>query len=224
MASTPVLDARQLSKTVPAPEGTLTLLDDIHLTLNPGDSLAITGPSGSGKSTLLGLLAGLDVPSGGEVRLRGEPFSALDEDGRAALRGRYCSFVFQAFHLVADLNALENVQLPLEIAGADRARERARHWLERVGLGHRERHFPAQLSGGEQQRVALARAFAVEPDLLFADEPTGSLDRANGDQVANLLFDLNRDHGTALVLVTHDPALAAHCAHHHELVEGRLNA
>lgn len=224
MASTPVLDARQLSKTVPAPEGTLTLLDDIHLTLNPGDSLAITGPSGSGKSTLLGLLAGLDVPSTGEVRLRGEPFSALDEDGRAALRGRYCSFVFQAFHLVADLNALENVQLPLEIAGAARARERARHWLKRVGLGHRERHFPAQLSGGEQQRVALARAFAVEPDLLFADEPTGSLDRANGDQVAQLLFDLNRDHGTALVLVTHDPALAAHCAHHHELVEGRLNA
>ncbi|WP_458363628.1 ABC transporter ATP-binding protein [Alloalcanivorax marinus] len=186
--------------------------------------MAITGPSGSGKSTLLGLLAGLDVPSAGEVRLRGEPFSALDEGGRAALRGRYCSFVFQAFHLVADLNALENVQLPLEIAGAARARERARHWLERVGLGHRERHFPAQLSGGEQQRVALARAFAVEPDLLFADEPTGSLDRANGDQVAQLLFDLNRDHGTALVLVTHDPALAAHCAHHHELVEGRLNA
>ncbi|GAA5118537.1 ABC transporter ATP-binding protein [Alloalcanivorax gelatiniphagus] len=224
MVSTPVLDARQLSKTVPAPEGTLTLLDDINLTLNPGDSLAITGPSGSGKSTLLGLLAGLDVPSGGEVRLRGEPFSALDEDGRAALRGRYCSFVFQAFHLVADLNALENVMLPLEIAGADGARERARHWLERVGLGHRERHFPAQLSGGEQQRVALARAFAVEPDLLFADEPTGSLDRANGDQVARLLFDLNRDHGTALVLVTHDPALAAHCAHHQELVEGRLSA
>ncbi len=224
MASTPVLDARQLSKTVPAPEGTLTLLDDIHLTLNPGDSMAITGPSGSGKSTLLGLLAGLDQPSGGEVLLRGEPFSDLDEDGRAALRGRYCGFVFQAFHLVGDLNAVENVMLPLEITGADRARERARHWLERVGLGHRERHFPGQLSGGEQQRVALARAFALEPDLLFADEPTGSLDRANGDQVASLLFDLNRDHGTALVLVTHDPALAAHCAHHHELVEGRLSA
>ena len=223
MASTPVLDARQLSKTVPAPEGTLTLLDDIDLTLNPGDSMAITGPSGSGKSTLLGLLAGLDVPSDGEVRLRGEPFSRLDEDGRAALRGRYCGFVFQAFHLVSDLNAVENVMLPLEITGADRARARARHWLERVGLAHRERHFPGQLSGGEQQRVALARAFALEPDLLFADEPTGSLDRANGEQVASLLFDLNRDHGTALVLVTHDPALAAHCAHHHELVEGRLS-
>ena len=224
MASTPVLVARQLSKTVSAPEGELTLLEHIDLTVQGGDTLAITGPSGSGKSTLLGLLAGLDVPSGGDVRLAGEPFSGLDEDARAALRGRYCSFVFQAFHLVADLTALENVMLPLEIAGADRARDKARHWLARVGLGKRERHFPSQLSGGEQQRVALARAFAMEPALLFADEPTGSLDRANGDQVAEMLFDLNRHHGTALVLVTHDPALARHCGTHHELVEGRLSA
>lgn len=222
MASTPVLVARQLSKTVSAPEGELTLLHDVALSVNAGDSLAITGPSGSGKSTLLGLLAGLDVPSGGEVLLAGAPFSNQSEDARAALRGQYCSFVFQAFHLVADLTALENVMLPLEIAGADGARERARHWLERVGLAPRARHFPAQLSGGEQQRVALARAFAMEPALLFADEPTGSLDRANGDQVARLLFDLNRDHGTALVLVTHDPALASHCRHQRELVEGRL--
>lgn len=222
MLSTPVLVARQLNKTVPAPEGELTLLHDIDLHLNSGDSLAITGPSGSGKSTLLSLLAGLDVPSGGEVCLHGAPFSALGEDARAALRGQHCGFVFQAFHLVADLTALENVMLALEITGAGQARERARHWLERVGLARRERHFPAQLSGGEQQRVALARAFAVEPAVLFADEPTGSLDRANGDHIADLLFDLNRDHGTALVLVTHDPALASHCAHQRELVEGRL--
>ncbi len=198
------------------------MLQDIALSVNAGDSLAITGPSGSGKSTLLGLLAGLDIPSSGEVRVAGEAFSSLGEDARAALRGRHCSFVFQAFHLVGDLSAVENVMLPLEIAGTGGARERARHWLERVGLGNRERHFPAQLSGGEQQRVALARAFAMQPALLFADEPTGSLDRANGDHVARLLFDLNRDHGTALVLVTHDPALAAHCAHQRELVEGRL--
>lgn len=224
MASTSVLVARQISKTVSAPEGELMLLDDIDLQLARGDSLAITGPSGSGKSTLLGLLAGLDVPSGGDVCLAGQPFSTLGEDARAALRGRYCSFVFQAFHLVADLTALENVMLPLEIAGADGIRERARHWLERVGLAAREKHFPGQLSGGEQQRVALARAFAMEPALLFADEPTGSLDRANGEHVAQLLFDLNRDHGTALVLVTHDPALAGHCRHRRQLVEGRLGA
>ena len=200
----------------------MTLLHHIDLELARGDSLAITGPSGSGKSTLLGILAGLDVPTSGEVLLNGEAFSALDEDARAERRGRHCSFVFQSFHLVADLNALENVMLPLELIGAERARERARQWLDRVGLAHREKHFPGQLSGGEQQRVALARAFAVEPDLLFADEPTGSLDCGNGEHVAELLFDLNRDRGTALVLVTHDPALAGHCAATRELIEGRL--
>lgn len=222
MASSPVLVAQRLTKTVVAPEGDLTLLHGIDLEIAAGDSLAITGPSGSGKSTLLSLLAGLDVPSGGNVTLAGQPFSDQDEDTRAALRGQYCSFVFQSFHLVADLSAVENVMLPLEIAGDRQARDKAHHWLQRVGLEHRQHHFPAQLSGGEQQRVALARAFAMAPRVLFADEPTGSLDRANGEQIAGLLFSLNRDHGTALVLVTHDPELAAHCARHRQLVEGRL--
>ena len=185
--------------------------------------MAITGPSGSGKSTLLGLLAGLDVPTEGEILLAGQPFSSLDEDQRAAKRGQLCSFVFQSFHLVADLTALENVMLPLELHGRDNARDIASHWLERVGLSERTHHFPSQLSGGEQQRVALARAFAQQPALLFADEPTGSLDHANGEHISNLLFELNREQGTALVLVTHDPALASRCQRQCRLEAGRLH-
>ena len=191
--------------------------------MHRGESLAILGPSGSGKSTLLGLLAGLDQPTSGSVELAGAPFSALDEDERAGLRGQWCAFVFQSFHLVADFTALENVMLPMELQHRRDAREQATRWLKRVGLADRLRHFPGQLSGGEQQRVALARAFAVEPVLLFADEPTGSLDHANGERVAELLFDLNREAGTALVLVTHDEALAARCGRRVRLEKGRLH-
>ena len=211
-----------MGKTVPGPEGALTLLEHVTFDVNAGESVAITGPSGSGKSTLLGLLAGLDVPGSGEILLQGQAFSALDEDHRAARRGALCGFVFQSFHLVQDLTALENVMLPLELAGRQRAGEQAREWLERVGLGARTGHFPSQLSGGEQQRVALARAFVVAPQLLFADEPTGSLDHANGERIANLLFEMNRAAGTALVLVTHDPALAARCDRQLQLDAGRL--
>ena len=221
-ATPPLLQALSLGKTVPGPDGELTLLEDIDFTLSPGQSVAITGPSGSGKSTLLGLLAGLDIPTSGEVLLDSEPFSQLDEDGRAVRRGQLCAFVFQHFHLVNDLNALENVMLPLELKGVDNPRQAARHWLERVGLEHRLKHFPSTLSGGEQQRVALARAFSVQPRLLFADEPTGSLDHANGKRVSELLFDLNRETGTALVLVTHDEQLAVLCQRHLRLEEGRL--
>lgn len=198
------------------------LLDHISLEVETGENLAITGPSGSGKSTLLGLLAGLDTPTSGMVLLDGQPFSELDEDARAARRGELCAFVFQSFHLVADLTALENVMLPLELRGDSNARDTARDWLERVGLGARMQHFPGQLSGGEQQRVALARAFATTPRLLFADEPTGSLDRANGQHISDLLFQLNREQGTALVLVTHDPALAERCQRHLQLEAGQL--
>jgi putative ABC transport system ATP-binding protein len=223
MQDSPILSARQVGKTVAGPEGSLTLLERISLTVNAGESLAITGPSGSGKSTLLGLLAGLDVPSEGEVLLEQSPFSALDEDQRAARRGALCGFVFQSFHLVQDLTAVENVMLPLELQGARNAESEARRWLEQVGLGERMGHFPGQLSGGEQQRVALARAFVVQPRLLFADEPTGSLDHANGERVADLLFNMNRAAGTALVMVTHDPALAARCDRQLRLEAGRLH-
>lgn len=222
MPETFLLEARHLGKQVAGSDGDLTLLQDITLALGAGSSLAITGPSGSGKSTLLGLLAGLDVPTSGEVWLDGRPFSALDEDARAQRRGELCAFVFQDFHLVGDLTALENVMLPLELQRTPDAAQRARAWLDRVGLGHRVRHFPATLSGGEQQRVALARAFAVAPRLLFADEPTGSLDHTNSARVQDLLFELNRETGAALVLVTHDAPLAARCGRHLYLEEGRI--
>jgi len=199
------------------------LLQDITLEVNAGDSLAITGPSGSGKSTLLSLLAGLDVPTAGDVKLNGASFSQTNEDERARLRGEQCGFVFQHFQLINDLTALENVMLPLEILNREKRREQAMHWLEQVGLGRRQHHFPAQLSGGEQQRVALARAFVVSPALLFADEPTGSLDFANGEHVADLLFSLNAEQKTALVLVTHDPQLAGRCQRSVSLTEGRLS-
>jgi len=211
-----------VGKTVPGPEGSLTLLDAININVKAGESVAITGPSGSGKSTLLSLLAGLDVPSRGEILLQQQPFSSLDEDRRAARRGALCGFVFQSFHLVQDLTALENVMLPLELQGKKNAESEAKKWLEQVGLGPRMDHFPGQLSGGEQQRVALARAFVVQPKLLFADEPTGSLDHANGERIAALLFEMNRATGTALVLVTHDPALAQRCDRQLRLEAGRL--
>ena len=209
---------------MPGPEGVLTLLDDVSLEVNDSQSLAILGPSGSGKSTLLGLLAGLDQPTTGEVRLKDQNLATLGEDDLAALRGRWCGFVFQSFHLVHDLTALENVMLPLELKGDRAARDKAANWLNRVGLDRRQSHFPSQLSGGEQQRVALARAFVVEPALLFADEPTGSLDHANGQRVGELLFELNRDEGTALVLVSHDEQLAERCDRQCRLEEGRLHA
>lgn len=218
----PLLQAVSLGKKVPGPDGELTLLEEVDFTLFPQQSVAITGPSGSGKSTLLGLLAGLDIPTTGTVLLDDKPFSQLDEDGRAIRRGQLCAFVFQHFHLVNDLNALENVMLPLELNGTTNPRQVAQQWLERVGLTARLKHFPVTLSGGEQQRVALARAFAVQPQLLFADEPTGSLDHANGRRIGELLFDLNRESGTALVLVTHDSQLAKRCQRQLQLEEGRL--
>ncbi|EXF47205.1 ABC transporter ATP-binding protein [Pseudomonas sp. BAY1663] len=206
-----ILNARHLSKVVPSAEGELSILADLSLELDKGDSLAIVGTSGSGKSTLLGLLAGLDLPSSGEVHLAGHALAQLDEDQRARVRAEHVGFVFQSFQLLDSLNALENVMLPLELEGRRDAQARASELLERVGLGARLHHYPRQLSGGEQQRVALARAFAAEPDVLFADEPTGNLDSHTGAHITELLFELNRERGTTLVLVTHDERLAQRC-------------
>ena len=203
---------------------TLHILADVSFTVNPGESVAIVGGSGSGKSTLLGLMAGLDVPTSGRVLLDGQDLFALDEDGRAALRGRAMGFVFQSFQLLPGLTALENVMLPLELAGMADAAARAGEHLERVGLARRARHRPDQLSGGEQQRVALARAFAVAPSILLADEPTGNLDAHTGAQVIDLMFELNQRQGASLVIVTHDPALAGRCGRRLRLDAGRLVA
>ncbi len=218
----PLLRANDISKTVPGPDGPLQILDGVDLAVAQGASLAIVGASGSGKSTLLGLLAGLDTPTRGEVVLAGERLGALDEEGRAALRRRLVGFVFQSFHLLPALTAEENVMLPLELAGRADARRPARDALDAVGLAHRLHHYPHQLSGGEQQRVALARAFVNAPRLLFADEPTGNLDAHTGRAVSDLLFALNRSHGTTLVLVTHDPILAARCDALLRLDAGRI--
>ena len=217
-----ILAARNLSKVVSSAEGELTILHDLDLDLNKGDSLAIVGSSGSGKSTLLGLLAGLDLPSGGAVLLAGNNLSELDEDQRARLRAEHVGFVFQSFQLLDSLNAQENVMLPLELEGHADARQRARALLERVGLGQRLTHYPRQLSGGEQQRVAIARAFAAEPDVLFADEPTGNLDSHTGERISDLLFQLNQERGTTLVLVTHDERLAHRCQRLIRLEAGHL--
>ena len=214
--------ARQLTKRVVSPEGELTILDDVSLAIDEAEAVAVVGASGSGKSTLLGLLAGLDAPSDGEVHLAGQSLAELDEDGRARLRGERVGFVFQSFQLLPSLTALENVMLPLELAGNRGARRSALEMLERVGLGGRLHHYPNQLSGGEQQRVAIARAFVVGPDILFADEPTGNLDTHTGERIAELLFDLNRERGTTLVLVTHDLHLAERCGRTLELEAGRL--
>lgn len=217
-----ILTARNLSKVVSSAEGKLTILHDLSLDLSRGDSLAIVGSSGSGKSTLLGLLAGLDLPSGGEIVLLGHALASLDEDQRARVRAAHVGFVFQSFQLLDSLNALENVMLPLELDGRSDARQRARELLERVGLGQRLTHYPRQLSGGEQQRVAIARAFAAEPEVLFADEPTGNLDTTTGERISDLLFELNRERGTTLVLVTHDERLAHRCQRLIRLESGHL--
>ena len=211
-----------LGKSVMVGEDRLDILDGVSFAVNPGETVAVLGSSGSGKSTLLGLIAGLDTPTAGTVRIAGQDLFALDEDGRAALRGRGMGFVFQSFQLLPDLSALDNVMLPLELAGLADARERARAQLARVGLGQRERHRPNQLSGGEQQRVALARAFAVAPSLLLADEPTGNLDGHTGAQVIELMLALNREQGATLIVVTHDPALAGLCGRQLRLEGGRL--
>ncbi|UXY17297.1 ATP-binding cassette domain-containing protein [Chitiniphilus purpureus] len=217
-----MLEAAGLGKHVTAATEELDILADVSFRLPAGASLAIVGASGSGKSTLLSLLAGLDVPSRGTVRLAGTSLGELDEDGRARLRGRVSGFVFQAFHLLPELTALENVMLPLELAGRADAATVAGEWLARVGLAARREHTPRTLSGGEQQRVALARAFAPGPQLLFADEPTGSLDTHTGEHVADLLFELNASSGTTLVLVTHDEKLAARCGARLRLAGGRV--
>ncbi len=217
-----ILTARNLSKVVPSAEGDLTILHDLSLDLLRGDSLAIVGTSGSGKSTLLGLLAGLDLPSNGEIILAGNTLNTLDEDQRARVRAEHVGFVFQSFQLLDSLNALENVMLPLELEGRRDARDRAGDLLERVGLGKRLTHTPRQLSGGEQQRVAIARAFAAEPAVLFADEPTGNLDTHTGEHISDLLFEINQERGATLVLVTHDERLAQRCHRRIRLEAGHI--
>jgi putative ABC transport system ATP-binding protein len=216
--------ADRVSKQVNTADGNLSILHDLSFQIEQGESVAIVGASGYGKSTLLSLLAGLDLPSAGQIDLMGQNLNLLDEDGRARLRGQLVGFVFQSFQLLPHLTALENVMLPLEIAGNPQvqARQFAREWLEKVGLTPRSNHFPKTLSGGEQQRVALARAFINKPAILFADEPTGSLDEASGNRVIELLFELNRENSSTLVLVTHDPALAARCGRQLNLHGGRL--
>jgi putative ABC transport system ATP-binding protein len=206
-----VLKAESLTKKVTSPEGMLTIVNDVSLDISAGESVAIVGASGAGKSTLLALLAGLDSPTSGKVTLAGADLTSLDEDGRARLRAERVGFVFQSFHLVPSLTALENVMLPLELAGRRDARAAANETLSRVGLGQRTGHYPRQLSGGEQQRVALARAFVTKPAVLFADEPTGNLDTNTGEKIVSLLFELNAQSQTTLVLVTHDRAVAAKC-------------
>jgi putative ABC transport system ATP-binding protein len=218
----PAIQVSGLSKKVADASGELTILQEIDFTVQPAETLALVGASGSGKSTLLGLLAGLDTPSSGTVRLDGTDIFALDEDGRAAFRKAKLGFVFQSFQLLTHLNALENVMLPLELRGESGAREKAADMLGRVGLGSRLKHYPKFLSGGEQQRVALARAFVTQPPLLFADEPTGSLDAATGESIIGLMFELNRERGSTLVLVTHDPGMAARCGRTITIAAGRL--
>ncbi len=217
-----VLKAENLTKRVSSPEGSLTIVHDVSLDIAPGESVAIVGPSGAGKSTLLALLAGLDLPTSGRVLLDGQDLSKLDEDGRARLRAQRVGFVFQSFHLIPALTALENVMLPLELSGSTDARRAALESLDRVGLGARTGHYPRQLSGGEQQRVALARAFITRPAVLFADEPTGNLDTITGTRVGELLFDLNSSSHTTLVLVTHDAALSGRCGRTIRMEAGRV--
>ncbi len=219
-----MVDAQHITKQVNSPAGDLLILDDVSLTIPPGEAVAIVGASGSGKSTLLGLLAGLDVPTSGRVIVDGVDLTTLDEDGRARLRSGRVGFVFQSFQLLQSLTALENVMLPLELAGEAAAREAAAALLQRVGLEPRLHHYPNQLAGGEQQRCAIARAFAGKPKLLFADEPTGNLDQVTGARIIELLFELNSEHTTTLVLVTHDREISEHCHRLLELEAGRLRA
>jgi putative ABC transport system ATP-binding protein len=217
-----ILSASHLGKRVTTAEGALAILSDVNLEIKAGESVAVIGVSGSGKSTLLGLLAGLDLPSAGEVMLMGERLNALDEDGRARVRAGHVGFVFQSFQLLPGLTALENVMLPLELAGRPDAEQGARSLLARVGLSERLTHYPRALSGGEQQRVAIARAFALKPAILFADEPTGNLDTSTGARVIDLLFELNQERHATLVLVTHDDSLAARCTRRIYLDAGRI--
>jgi putative ABC transport system ATP-binding protein len=219
-----VLSARGIGKTVKSGESDLVILREIDLAVTPGEAVAVVGASGSGKSTLLAILAGLDTPTAGSVAIEGADLFSLDEDRRAELRGRSVGFVFQSFQLLPSLTALENVMLPLELSDQNDAETQAREMLVRVGLGERLQHYPKHLSGGEQQRVALARAFVVRPKLLFADEPTGSLDAESGAAVIRLLFEMNREYGTTLVLVTHDEQLASKCQRVVRLVAGRIAA
>ena len=218
----PVLKAESVTKKVSSPEGTLTILAEVDLQIAAGETVAIVGASGAGKSTLLALLAGLDEPSAGRVWLNGAELTALDEDGRAAVRARHVGFVFQSFHLVPSLTAIENVMLPLELAGLPNARSAAAEVLAQVNLSPRREHYPRQLSGGEQQRVAIARAFVTRPALLFADEPTGNLDSVTGERIIDLLFDLNKAAQTTLVVVTHDQAIAQRCSRIIKIEAGRL--
>lgn len=220
--SAPIVQAINLGKQVMSPEGKLTILENISFSVDPAEAVAVSGVSGCGKSTLLGLLAGLDTPTTGVVMLDGENLGKLNEDARAALRARRVGFVFQSFQLLPSLTALENTMLPLELADSSDARGQAIIILHRVGLEERLHHYPNQLSGGEQQRVAIARAFASNPKILFADEPTGNLDQKTGDRIIELLFSINKERGTTLILVTHDTALAAHCDRTLELEAGRL--
>jgi len=221
-AAEAVVEVSRLLKQVDNGGEALTILHEISFAVAAGETVAVVGASGSGKSTLLGLLAGLDLPSSGSVTLAGENLAGLDEDARAVLRGRLLGFVFQSFQLLPSLTALENVMLPLELAAMPDARARAEHWLQRVGLGHRLRHYPKHLSGGEQQRVALARAFAPNPRLVLADEPTGNLDAATGHQIIELMFAINAERGTTLILVTHDDEIAARCARRLHMHAGRI--
>ena len=218
-----VVEVIALSKRVDNGGQPLTILHENSFSVAAGETVAIVGASGSGKSTLLGLLAGLDQPSSGSVSLAGELLGALDEDARAVLRGRLLGFVFQSFQLLPSLNAIENVMLPLELAGVANAQAEAEFWLERVGLSHRLHHYPKHLSGGEQQRVALARAFAPKPKLVLADEPTGNLDAATGQQIIDLMFAINAESGTTLILVTHDEVIAARCARRLRMHAGRIS-
>lgn len=211
-----------ITKQVSSPEGALTILADVDLGVAAGESVAIIGASGAGKSTLLALLAGLDEPTSGKVWVKGRELTALDEDGRAAVRAAHVGFVFQSFHLLPSLTAIENVMLPLELAGRPNARQTAAEVLAKVDLSPRREHYPRQLSGGEQQRVAIARAFVTRPALLFADEPTGNLDAVTGARIINLLFDMNQAMGTTLVVVTHDQAIAQRCARTIRIEAGRI--
>ncbi len=220
--SSPILQATNISKRVRTSDQELVILDQVSISIEKGESLAIVGPSGAGKSTLLGLLAGLDTPSEGEIFLGSHTITNMDEEGRAAVRAALVGFVFQTFQLLGSLTATENVALPMELKGESNAADRAKQFLEKVGLADRLRHYPKQLSGGEQQRVALARAFACDPKILFADEPTGNLDQATGGKVSDLLFDLNAQSDTTLILVTHEQRLANRCQRQIVIDDGRV--
>jgi putative ABC transport system ATP-binding protein len=217
-----LVEAKNVTKKVDTQEGELIILHPINISIVAGESIAITGASGSGKSTLLGILAGLDIPTSGEVIIQDQIITQMDEEGRAKVRADHVGFIFQSFQLLPGLTALENVMLPLELRGDKSAKQKAENFLTRVGLTQRFQHYPQQLSGGEQQRVAIARAFACEPKILFADEPTGNLDSVTGEKIIDLLFDLNASHGTTLILITHEERLAKRCSRRIELAAGAL--